>query len=251
MYNNYSTNNYNYNSANLNSHLVRYDQPVPVAIGCGIFDMHALIIVNTYDNDNEDENAVRTWRIPLTGPEMQPWTPYSENDNLLILPMDRHLTPRVFRVVMAHFMEHVSIEDAIEELDDKGFVADVRTDTIQVHVNSDKEKASISSSWFHMNVEHDKGGWFRPDDLEHLFLMAKYLKKPLVFMVSEVGNKHSNATLVNELTRLMVAYNKGELLASGKVCHDGTYCYSKDLGRVSMTHDEFIAKFPDAGKLVG
>ena len=49
----------------------------------------------------------------------------------------------------------------------------------------------------------------------------------------------------------MKAYEKGILIHSDddiSICNDGKYTYSETLGRIRMTQEEFIKKFPDANK---
>lgn len=244
-YNHYSTHNHYGNCNAFQTQLVRYDKPLHVVIDSDIYEMYGMLIASTCQQDKNGKDNIRTYRIPLTGLEMEPWHPIPMTDSLIILPNNKQLTAKDFDKYIDYFRQNGDMDDAVDELVRKGFHAVCEEEKIKVKIYVDKKRVTLSSEWFDIEMELHEDKWCRPDDFLIVCSIAMFLKKELQFVPHDKDNE-KEYTIAAELDRLMNVFNKNNFYSTGKVMNDGFYTYSQDLGRISMTRKEFMEKFPHA-----
>lgn len=246
-YNNYTTNHFNMSckGQSLNSHMVHYDKPLYVIFGGAIHEMHAMLITNTYRYDEKKGDIINTYRIPLTGPELEPWEPRDMDGNLFVLPQDKQMHPADFRKYMNQMEGHSSVDEAIDELKRHQFIAIIPEKEVKFKVDAFNQNAEIESEWLHECIEMSEKGWIHPKDILPVFTMVGFLDKPACFVPYDTDDK-DDISLTKEVKRMFDSFKDGLFMQYGKVFNDGTYTYTSDLGRIEMSHSEFLKKFPDA-----
>lgn len=242
------TNNYKMEGG-VSTQLVHYDKPLFVVLGSGIYEMNAMMIVVTAHRNDKGRDIINTYRIPLTGKDLEPWEA-RDTDSLFILPEDKRLDSDCFRGYMIRMEDECDIEEAVSTLVEKNFVPVVEESeiTVQVYYVNDLQNigGALHSSWFNLHFSRTGDTWFKPRDIIGLCAVRQYLKKPFKFVPAD-PKLDNDCKLAENLTYLMEAFDKyGFYKANGKdVENDGTYTYSKDLGKIRMTREEFIEKFSD------
>lgn len=252
MHNNYTTNNFNVRGNNFQTHLYRYDNPLLVAIGGYIYEMYAMIIANSFSRNEKGKEIINTYRIPLTGLQLEPWEAMDINETetrFIVFPADKQLTPKVFKNYMKYMKEENDIETGLKELKDNGLTVNIKDDVIKVNVIGYTTYLSLNSDWFHFSLNVDSEAWIKPDDMVDICLLSEYLRKEMQFVASDEKDENDKKR-AEELTNLFERFKKYEFLTNGKVMNDGQYTYSNDLGRIVMTREEFLEKFPDSRKLI-
>lgn len=252
MHNSYTTNNFNVRGNNFQTHLYRYDNPLLVAIGGYIYEMYAMIIANSFSRDEKGNEIINTYRIPLTGLQLEPWEAMDENvsdKQFIVFPADKQLTPKVFKNYIRYMREESDIKTGLKELKDNGLTVNIKDDVIKVEVIGFTEKVSLDTDWFYLILDVASDAWIKPDDMVDLCLLSQYLRKDIQFVASDEKDENDKKR-ADELTSLFERFKKYEFLTNGKVMNDGQYTYSNDLGRIVMTREEFLEKFPDSRKLI-
>lgn len=246
MHNNYSTtNNFNYKGGNFHTNLVQYNNPKLVVLGGAIYEMHGMILANTLKTDPKGNEYIRTLRIPLVGPFMEPWEAREEDDKFISLPQDKILTPVSFKQYINYMDDESDIESALAELNSWGFTHNIQVDTMTVKVGAYSDEANVFCDWFSINLDRKHESWLSPDDLNDLCLLQKYFDKQMKFVPNDEKDK-MDLQVAEQLNKLMDAFYKHNFYSNGKIINDGTYSYGNDIGRMSMTREEYLEKFPDA-----
>lgn len=247
-HNHYTTNNFGTNGIAVSTQLVRYDKPLYAVIGCGIAEVHGMIIAVTASRDGKGSEKLNTYRIPLMGRELEPCEPRSMDDDLFILPENKSIKNYIFNTYLNQLVptNECSTEEAVDELQRYKFVPFVQEDEIFVEVCDYDNEIRFVSSWFDLPLKKEGKDWLKPSNLVGLCAIKKYLGKPMKFVTFHENNGEESK-LATELARLVDAFSKyGFCKAKTKnVENDGIYTYSRELGKIEMSREEFIRKFPD------
>lgn len=247
-YNHYTTNNFDTNGIAVSTQLVRYDKPLYAVIGCGIAEVHGMIIAVTASRDGKGSETLNTYRIPLMGRELEPCEPRSMDDELFILPEDKSVKNYTFKTYLNQLVptNECSVEEAVEELQRYKFVPFIQDEGIVVEVCDYDNEIRAVSSWFDLPLKKEGKDWLKPSNLVGLCAIMKYLDKPMKFVPFH-GDNEVESKLAAELARLVDAFSKyGFCKAKTRnVENDGIYTYSRELGKIEMSREEFIRKFPD------
>lgn len=250
MYNNYSTtnNNYHMNSPQLQTHFVQYEHPLLACIYGYLYEVHAMTIAHTarYD-DKTNKTIIRTFRIPMVGPELMNFGPYDcdvTDEDFFFFPRGA-VKSETFRKFISNVKRHSSIEEGLQQLFRHNLSPAYNYNVLPVTVYRDDDTIGIYCDWFRQTVNSETSKPINPVDLISLCALADAFWSNFQFIPKDESDK-SDVSAATELQRLIDIFRKDNLYCYNSVGYDGEYCYSDELGRIAMSREEFFNKFPDA-----
>lgn len=251
MNNNYVTNNhFNTVGSHFQTQLIRYEKPLYVLVGGYIEEMYGMIIANVFEKNQKGGNNIRTLRIPLIGATMEPTDIHNENDKIICLPQNKRMTPADFRDYIDYVNPEIDIFTGLTQLKDKGFIQDIESDTLTIKVSACNNAVGLNSDWFKLDMNRPNSSWLSPKELENLCYLQMFFKKKFVFIPFNKEDEEDRV-VVKQLEQLMEAFHKHNFYTNGKIINDGTYSYGSDIGRMNMTREEYLHKFPDTYPMFG
>lgn len=228
------------------TNIVRFDQFQYALLGCNIVELHGLLFITAMKTDQNGKEYFITYRVPLVGAGLEPWEAHDETNPIVILPHDKVLIPESLYEYIKKSEENISLYEALSLLSQKGFSPNIdRKKELTVTVCALKTIASISCPWFRVHLDTQDNSWFNPLDILPVVNLFCFLFVPFNFVPAN-NSDPQDCALAEDLTRLMRAYSTNGFMRGGGVVNDGTYTYTRDLGRIPMTREEFCNKFPDA-----
>ena len=250
MYNNYSTTNNNYlmNGQQFQTHFIQYDKPRLACIYGNIHEIHAMTIAHVarYD-EKQRKSIVQTFRIPFVGPQMEDYGPYDNNvtSEDFFFFNQGELDEQSFYKFIDCVKQNNSIVDGIDELRRNRLRPFYYLDKLPVKVYRHNNTIGFYCDWFRLSIDTPKDKPLNPSELTSLWALADYFPSPMKFLPSDESDD-SDKRLVGELQRLMDIFNRDNIYQYNSVAFDGEYCYSEELGKITMSREDFFKKFPSA-----
>ena len=256
MQNNYTTNNWNVTASMFQTQLIQFAEPKIAFVKGLLVELSGMNLV-TVMNPGEDKvrNKFSTYRILLEKSEMRPYTTleyYDGEYSFYFMPENRMLTTDDFNLYVSRLSDRITVLSALENLDKYGFKLTDKPADVTCIVSCYKKEVYISSDLFYIHFKLHDSGYVWPTDMYDILNLFNYLKVPFKFVPATETNAKEKAT-ADDLARLLAAYEKDNLYTNDgddSVDWDGTYVYSKDLGKIEMSREEYFKRFPDASIMV-
>ena len=233
------------------SNVVLFEKPKFICLNGAVKQMHGISFIFEEKEDYSGKKRYNTVRIPLIGELLEPGASL-ESYNSLLLPEEKIMTPDTFKKCLSDAEKMYEISYLLEELKEYGFTVEVTEEFLTIKIYIHDEVVVFSSPYLSLSMNaKDNGTYVSPVEFIDIIRIAVYLNKQLNF-VSMNGTDKENA-LVKELERMKQACLEYGFMDSNvcndDVYNDGTYSYTNNLGKIRMSREEFLAKFPDAYKL--
>lgn len=256
MHNNYSTTNNYYSSMGVGTTVVRYENPRVGILNGLVYEFYGMLMVTTVkEKENNEFPEVVTHRQPLIGQSYRPGMALGQYDDywFYLFPEDRVLDEHHLKQAVSRCNEHDTMHELMDSLATYGvkFQSDRQDIVVSLDFKEEYNTLFVTSDAFSFTfdkVDRKKILNMSPADFYQLLELKRYMGVELVFVPLDEGDKEVD-DLIARLEKWLVEFEKKGLLHDCNnvhVCNDGEYSYTEDFGRISMTREEFLQKFPDA-----
>ena len=229
------------------SNIVLFEKPKFISLNGAIREMYGISFLFEEAKDYKGDKRYKTVRIPLIGELLEPGDELKPC-NSLSLPESKVMTPAGFKEYMNDVKRLYTISAGLNDMKKHGFSVDVKEDYINVNVTVYKNVVYFSSPYFAMEMNtQENDSYVLPHDFIEIIQMAAFLDRQLKFIPHPETEKEN--PLFDELYRMMQACIEYGVMDNGEddsVYNDGTYSYTKNMGRIRMTREEYLKKFQDA-----
>lgn len=257
MQNNYTTNNY-YQAAGVSSSLIHFEKPRLALVKGILYKLYGMLLITSIEKNKKNGGMeISTYRQPLAGENFNPIDIISEYDDcsLIFLPENGIIDEKIMKTLFNQAKEQSNVFQLVDDLKKENVIFKPKSEQLAVELyylpNKTLEVTSDAFGLYMENLEKEKMKDLSPSDFMELFVLGGYMKIKYVFQVDEKEDKEVKQ-VAGQLKNWFDIHEKIGILYDNNniyTCHDGEYIYTENLGKIRMTREEFLEKFPRAKKL--
>lgn len=260
MNNYYNTTNNYFTSPGIVTSTVIYDKQRLALLRGRIYSVGGMLLVTSFENKKDDKGpSINTYRQLLLDDTLRPGGIIypTEEYCFMFLPEDGVLDEKTLKDIGQKVWSagDNSMMGLVDEFNECGIRFQSQSKQMEVHLMFYEDGAflSISSDAFCLDIEdvdRDEIKKLSPADFLDVLELHNFTGLEFKF-VSDNENDKDIEALAAQLNKWMAIHTEGGLLYDANEldnCNDGEYTYTKSLGKIRMTREEFLEKFPDANK---
>ena len=244
-------NEYHISGAGCQSNIVMFDRPKLVCIRGQFRNVYGISIITKVEKNCDDKDRFVSTRIPLVGELLQPVGTLTGSCEFVI-PEDKVLSPELFKRCIEASEHFYCIDATLDEMKDEAISVLQLEGEMTVNVCCYDDTVFAHNDYFNLKFEmYENGSYVAPNEFMNICRIVGFLGCKVKFV--PVEETEENRRITAEFERMMQTAEEFGIMdnnLSDTVYNDGEYSYSKGLGRVRMTREEYLAKFPDAFKLL-
>lgn len=252
MQNNYTTHNWNVTSPMFQTQLVQFAKPRIAFVKGLLVELYGMNLVTVMNPAKERlHEKFKSYRILLKNPELEHYTTIDEEENqyfFYFMPEERALSDKDFKTYIERTYDQNCISEGLDNLEKYGYYLSNKPESLTCEVSCYGESVYLTSHLFKFIINLGDKDYVLPTQLYDLLNMFNYLDVPFEFVAGHESDAKENM-IAKELARMLAAYANDNFYTDGhteSVDYDGTYVYSKDLGKVKMSREDYFSRFPEA-----